>query len=156
MNQNGSSRVYDCKVASKRVSPNFSPTPSDYILSRFIPLTQLGTGAEGLTFKVLNNETNEVSAMKSRILEENSFQEILIGCRLAPTRIYTHCIVMPQLWAIVDKPVFLEGSNPILEDWINNPINQYIFDQFDKSDQILGLVFTMPRALQGSRPKGQL
>jgi len=132
--------LYTCEIISSKKLEDFVPVSADYILSRFIPISELGIGAQGLTFKVIDVETNEVSAMKSRIMEYDSFDEIRIGCLLYPTRSYTHSIIMPELWTLVDKPVFLDGD-AVLTNWIALKSQEEIISN---ESEKLGLIFTMP------------
>lgn len=138
------SMLYSCSAVVDKDVEDFPLVPTNYVLSRFVPIVELGTGSEGITFKVLDIDTNKVSAMKSRILEYDSFQEIKIGCMLAPTRMYTHSIIMPELWGITDRLVFLDGSNPILSNWLNNQEVQTVLEGFADKSEIRSLIFTMP------------
>lgn len=115
--------------------PNiFSVASTDYILNRFIILEELGRGGNGIVYKVLDNETNEIVALKSTLFfSENNTDlpiEIEMGCKLISTRIHTHSLAIPINYAIVEAGVLLD------EDF-KYEIN---FDKIQKNSK--GLIIT--------------
>jgi len=106
---------------------------SEYIINRFTILSDLGSGIEGIVFKVVDNETNEVMALKSILLPNDA--QIILGCMLMKTFPFTNSISIPKLFAVVNHNVFLDIDDPKIPNWSISQLVDTIGHR--------GLVFTM-------------
>lgn len=103
----------------------------DIIEGRFQIISKLGEGIEGVTYKVIDNETNKVLALKTSLYNDDE-EDIAIGCKLNSLLRHTNSIINLEYYAIIDKTIWLD-------DWIEG-------DRYQDGDlhNNLGLILCMP------------